>query len=178
MTYYRQLSILSAYSVLEVLEEYGVSDLSIKWPNDVYAGGKKICGILLEAVSKEKMECLIIGIGINVNEEDFEGDYLHMPTSMKLELGKEIDLEEFKEKVYRQLSDNIEKLKKGRDFHEEIVVYDYLKGRDVFCEIRGQERQVSVVGINEDYSLRVISQGEVLDLSSSEVTFHMEKGNL
>ena len=39
---YRCLSILSAYGVLKALEKTGIKDLSIKWPNDVYASGKKI----------------------------------------------------------------------------------------------------------------------------------------
>ena len=44
---YRELSVLSAYSVLEVLEGYGIGDLMIKWPNDVLVKERKICGILL-----------------------------------------------------------------------------------------------------------------------------------
>ena len=178
MKEYKALSVLAACSVLSVLKEYGIDDLMIKWPNDVYAGEKKICGILLEGVSKEKMECLIIGIGINVNEESFEGDYLHMPTSMRLELNEEIDLNIFREKIYERLSENIEQLKKGTDFYPEISAYDYLKGKTASCEIKGQNRQIEVIGINEDYSLKVICEKEVMDLSSSEVTFHIEKGNL
>lgn len=44
----------------------------IKWPNDIYAAGKKLCGILIEnALSGGKVQHSIIGIGMNVNEKDF-----------------------------------------------------------------------------------------------------------
>ena len=77
---YKALSVLSAYSVLEVLKDYGINDLMIKWPNDIYAGDEKICGILLESVAREKIECLIIGVGINVNQMEFNDSYLIRPT--------------------------------------------------------------------------------------------------
>ena len=70
--YTNELSIISAYTVLEVFREYGINGLSIKWPNDVYADGKKICGILLEAISSTHIECMIIGVGINVNQTEFD----------------------------------------------------------------------------------------------------------
>jgi BirA family biotin operon repressor/biotin-[acetyl-CoA-carboxylase] ligase len=44
----------------------------IKWPNDIYASGKKLCGILIEnALSGSKIQHSIIGIGMNINEKDF-----------------------------------------------------------------------------------------------------------
>ncbi len=45
--HYEELSIVSAYAILKVLQRYSIDELGIKWPNDVYAGHKKICGILL-----------------------------------------------------------------------------------------------------------------------------------
>jgi len=173
MEQYKILSVLSAYSVLKVLESCGVKDLSIKWPNDVYAGGRKICGILLEGISGEKMECLIIGIGINVNEDSFEGEYLHTPTSMKLQLDRQIDLDGFRDRIYRELIDRIDGLKKGTDLYPLIRDYDYLRGKTVFAEVRGIRKEVSVLGIDENGSLEVECEGEILHLTSSEVTFHL-----
>ena len=103
MDSYKILSILSAYSIIEVLETYGINNLSIKWPNDVYVDDNKICGILLESVSKEKLECLIIGVGLNVNQDIFEGEFIHQPTSMKNILNINIDIEELKKKIMKDL---------------------------------------------------------------------------
>ena len=68
------ISTVSAYLILKVLEGYGIKDLGIKWPNDIYVKDEKICGILLESVSTDRLECLIIGIGLNVNQKEFSGD--------------------------------------------------------------------------------------------------------
>ena len=173
MEHYRCLSILAAYSVIKALEINGISDLSLKWPNDVYAGGEKICGILLEGVSREELECLIIGTGINVNQKSFEGDYLHKPTSMYLQTGRITDLESFKEQVYGIFERNLELLREGYDFYDEIAGYDYLKGRKAVAEIQGCRKEVEILGINRDYTLKIRYDGNESDMDSGEITFHL-----
>ena len=170
---YRALSVLCAYSVICVLKEYGIDDLSIKWPNDVYAQGKKICGILLEGISHEKLDCLICGIGINVNQETFDDEMVHEPVSMKMLLSQDTDIGELKEKVCQELTGNIEELKNGHDFYDEIAVYDHLKGKDVYALIGNEKRKVRVSGMNRDFSLKVLDGDGSMDLSSSEISFHI-----
>ena len=173
MEKFASLSVLSAYSVLKVLESYGIDGLSIKWPNDVYVKDDKICGILLEAVSREKMEALILGIGINVNEEDFETGLLHEPTSMKKVLHTDIDVVSFKEKIYQRLIQTIEELKEGCDLFPQIANYDYLKGKEAYCLLHNERVKVKVIGISEDYSLKVLHEKEEFSVSSDEITFHL-----
>ena len=173
MENYRCLSMLAAYSVIKALELKGIDDLSIKWPNDVYAGDEKICGILLEGVAREEMECLIIGVGINVNQRSFEGDYLHKPTSVYLQTGEVTDMGAFREQVYSIFERNLKLLKEGHDFHEEIVSYDYLKGKKVLAEVKGERQEAEVLGINRDYTLRIHCDGNESDLDSGEITFHL-----
>ena len=70
--HYKEISIISAYSIIEELKELGLKNISIKWPNDVFVKDNKICGILLEAVSNNNnMDCVIVGIGLNVNQKEF-----------------------------------------------------------------------------------------------------------
>lgn len=65
--------------------------LSVKWPNDIYAGDRKICGILIEnAVSGRKLVRSIAGIGINVNQRQFLSDAPN-PVSMLQIAGREFD---------------------------------------------------------------------------------------
>ena len=165
---FESLSINSAYLVLKVLEGYGLHDLAIKWPNDVYVKDRKICGILLEAVSREEMECLIIGIGINVNEDCFDGEYLTEPTSMKIELKKDIDLEELKDKIYESLLNGLD-----QDHLEEIRKYDYLKGKKVLTMINSEKKEATVLGINDDSSLKIVTDDKEMDLHSGEISFHV-----
>lgn len=167
------LSVVSALSVLNTLREYNVRNLQIKWPNDVYADGKKICGILIESVYEEKPACLIVGIGVNVNQNSFTGEYAHTPTSVILETGENTDLDALELRMYEEFQRNMLLLKEGHDFFEEIAQYDYLKGKEVYGVIKGEKKLVKVEGMRKDYKLRVVSENETYDLYSDEVTFHL-----
>ena len=67
------LNIISSLAVIDVLNEIGFKNTSIKWPNDILVGSKKIAGILIETKSKgNEIYKSIIGLGFNVNQEQFK----------------------------------------------------------------------------------------------------------
>lgn len=79
---------LISLTLIELLSNFGI-DARIKLPNDIYVSDKKICGILIEHTLKgERLTHSIIGVGLNVNQCDFD-DCLPNPTSMLLETGTE-----------------------------------------------------------------------------------------
>ena len=79
-------------ALCEVLEQY-IGDVSIKWPNDIYMGDKKICGVLIEnRLQGNVIVDSIIGIGLNVNQTEFVSDAPN-PVSLCQLLGREIDRE-------------------------------------------------------------------------------------
>ena len=170
---YKTLSIICGYSVLEVLKEYGLNDISLKWPNDVYADDKKICGILLEAVSKQTVECLIVGIGVNVNQKNFDKEYIVMPTSIRNQLNSCIDLEKFKTDIYSKLTHNFKLVAEDYDFYNQIKQYDYLKDKEVFALISNKKKLVKVLGINSDYSLGVIADNKKINLETGQISFSL-----
>ena len=103
----------SAVAVISACEKFGVKNLSLKWPNDVYADGKKLCGILLESVSDDgEIAEIVIGIGINVNQTEFDGDFYREPTSLFLQTGKKINIGDFKKTVYKEIIRTFKKIKK------------------------------------------------------------------
>jgi BirA family biotin operon repressor/biotin-[acetyl-CoA-carboxylase] ligase len=66
-----------------------VETLSVKWPNDLYIGSRKLAGILIEhAVKGIKLESTIVGIGLNLNQEHFESDAPN-PVSLKQITGQD-----------------------------------------------------------------------------------------
>lgn len=87
-----------ALSVQEVLKSYDVSNTSIKWPNDIMSGKNKLGGILIENLIKQDGTISsIIGIGLNVNQTNFDG--LPNATSVFNVLGTTIDLDDLMLKI-------------------------------------------------------------------------------
>ena len=77
------ISQITALSIVDLLAAHDI-EAKIKWPNDIYAGDKKICGILIEhSVCGKWLTSSIIGIGLNVNQRNFDVN-LPDPISMVL----------------------------------------------------------------------------------------------
>lgn len=77
------LNEMAALSVTDFLSAYGIK-AEIKWPNDIYVGEKKICGILIEnSFLGNAISSSIIGIGLNINQRNFNVSLLN-PTSLVL----------------------------------------------------------------------------------------------
>lgn len=88
-----QMTLLTAVAVAKTIEQEIGIDAKIKWPNDIFVNGKKVCGILTELHAEaDRVIYLVIGPGINVNtsESDFP-DYLKdVGTSLKIASGREV----------------------------------------------------------------------------------------
>ena len=87
------LSRLCALSALHTLADIlpSAEMLSIKWPNDIYYGDRKIAGILIEhSLTGSNLDYSILGVGLNINESDYPS-YLPNPTSVRIILGHPVD---------------------------------------------------------------------------------------
>ncbi|MFC5732955.1 biotin--[acetyl-CoA-carboxylase] ligase [Cytobacillus gottheilii] len=88
-----QLTLITAVAVVQAMEEAGLHP-AIKWPNDILLNGKKATGILTELqADADRIQAVIIGIGINVNQkhEDYPEELQSIATSMSIEAGKPLD---------------------------------------------------------------------------------------
>lgn len=78
------LSLLTALSLAVALENLGFP-VTLKWPNDLYLSGKKVAGVLLEsAMEMDRVEWVVVGVGVNVNGESFPPDLADRATSLFL----------------------------------------------------------------------------------------------
>lgn len=87
------IPLLTATAIYESLSEFGIKS-GIKWPNDIFIKDKKVCGILTESnLSNNKIEYLIVGIGINVNLSlnDFHPELQDKATSLKISYNKDFN---------------------------------------------------------------------------------------
>ena len=82
------INMIVSLFLINILKALKIPDLKIKWPNDIMSGGKKICGILNETKLKgNKIENIVIGFGLNVNQETFE----NLPNASSLKLINKIN---------------------------------------------------------------------------------------
>ena len=98
---YSNLTQLLCVILAEVFEEYDIYP-QIKWPNDIRVNGKKISGILAEAVTSQDgfLQGIVLGFGVNLNAKiDFLSKIDQPATSLNIETGEFIDKEKFLKKV-------------------------------------------------------------------------------
>ena len=133
--YASMLTLVQAMAVARAIEENCGLKAQIKWPNDILINEKKVCGILTEMnMEGTKISSIIIGTGINVNQESLPEDISDIATSLKKESGK------------TQSRENL--IKSICMFFEE-----YFK---LFMESK------DLSGILEEYNLRLISSGRMV----------------
>ena len=97
------------------------SSVSIKWPNDIYVAGKKICGTLVSTrLQGHRIASAICGIGININQTAFP-DWIPNPTSLTLLTGKEFDLEPLLHQLLECIRNRYNDLRIDRNLEAEYL---------------------------------------------------------
>lgn len=166
-------AIINAFMNLNVKAE-------IKWPNDIVLNGKKICGILTEMVAEvEKVGCVVIGIGINVNTTNFLEELSKKATSLKLE-GIEIKRVD----IIREILCEFEKLymkyieyNNKKDTIEVCRKYSILIGKDIYILRNEKREKVYCIDITEDGNLIVKHDDESIEeIISGEVSVRGQNG--
>jgi BirA family biotin operon repressor/biotin-[acetyl-CoA-carboxylase] ligase len=100
------IALAAAVAVQEMLEQVYCVASDIKWPNDVLARGRKICGILVEsAIEANKLLYAVMGIGVNLGQRDFPGELKETATSLFIESGQAIAPLDFLEQLLVRLDD-------------------------------------------------------------------------
>ena len=159
------LSIITAVEIAKEIEMFGIEGVSIKWPNDVLINDKKVCGILLEG---QVPEYLVIGVGLNVNQKEFPLGLRRPATSMALELNKEIDIGEMKERVFNRIVNNFSNLKTD-SYLEYFRKHNYLQNKRVRVLINNEPFIGEVVGIDDSFCLQILSHDMLLHIDSGEI---------
>ena len=103
------ITLATGVAVVKTLERIGIENAEIKWPNDVMINGKKVCGILTEAITKfNTIDSVIIGVGIDAN---FNVDVL--PEELRegtTTLGRELDQKVNENEVIKCFLEEFEKI--------------------------------------------------------------------
>lgn len=174
-----RLSQAVALAVCDLLAEYGI-DTRIKWTNDIYAGDRKIAGILIEhSLSGERLARTVAGVGLNVNETDFAAD-LPNPVSMRLAAGRAFDRTEVLERLHAAFMRRYGQLEGGgaaaieADYRARLYRLDAPQRFRI--PVSGEEFTGRIRGVRPTGELRVeLPDGRVEEYLFRQIEFVIEK---
>lgn len=169
------LTLVMGLSAAEGIKEATGVDAKIKWPNDIVADGKKICGILTEMVTEiEYINYVVIGVGINVNQESFPDGLKDKATSLRLASGRTFGRAGIIAAVLKAFEKNYGLFLETGDLSELRAEYDGLlvnRGRDVRVLEPGNEYEARAKGISDIGELVVtMPDGKERTVFSGEVS--------
>jgi len=101
------LTILAAFICAKTIKENSNLEPFIKLPNDVWVNGKKLAGILTENIIGRDVKTSVIGIGLNTNIKKFPKDLENIATSLKIELGREVDNQKILGQIIKGLEEQL-----------------------------------------------------------------------
>lgn len=166
----QQITQVIALAVIEALKTYDIY-ASIKWPNDIYVGDLKICGILVEAVYDPDFKGVIIGTGLNINST---GEYQSMANCR----GKMFSINEVMIRILTQFLLYYKIYLQG-SYHfilDKANTMSYLKGKWIMYKNYGL---VTFDCLNEDGTLTIRdTQDYTYQILCNEISLHHEKVSL
>jgi len=148
--------------------------VKIKWPNDIYIGDSKVCGILIEnSFSSQYLESSVVGVGINLNQVSFPDD-LPNPTSLLLETGSRVDPRKALAELVSCIYGRYQQLTEG---YRENIDNDYFNAiyrKNQLCKYysNGEEFYATIIGIQPTGELVLrTAEGAIRTFAFKEVTF-------
>ena len=157
-----KITILAAVAVCRAIEEMTDIRPKIKWVNDLFVNGKKVCGILAERIDQG----VIVGIGVNVNTP--KGGFPPEAGAAGA-LERDIDRGELAGRIARHFLDGTKNLS------DPAILDEYrsrmpLMGREIRFTQNGQEKNARVLGVADDGGLMIQTEEGPRKLRTGEVS--------
>lgn len=151
------LTLVAAMATTRAIRRVTGVPAMIKWPNDIVMNGKKVCGILTEMSAQfDYINHIVIGIGINVHNEDFPEEIAQTASSLYLESGQHIHRASLIEAFLEEFED---------------VYAEYLKTEDM----EGLQKEYDAMLVNRGRQVRVLDPKEPFEGKAMGIT---KKGEL
>ena len=159
------LNMAVSIAILKALEHFVIPSVKIKWPNDILSGNQKICGILIETVMRQDvMKAAIIGIGLNVNQNQFDRSF--NATSMKLLTGRSYFRDEVMEMIIDKMKqyENYFSKNDRKQLKKEYENYLFRKDKpSTFIDIATNTRFMGfITGVSTGGKLKILLEDEIL----------------
>ena len=169
------LSCALGLSIAKTLNSLGISNVSVKWPNDVYIDGRKVCGILVELVSINSDDsAVVIGVGLNYRLTNSYIDLIDKPSTDLVSQG----IQKSRSQVLRYLVERLcEDFRRFMEsgfsvFREDFNRIHWLAGRLVeISQGTGTVTSGIVTGVNGEGELLLIEGDEEVPIVAGEISF-------
>ncbi|MCA1643050.1 MAG: biotin--[acetyl-CoA-carboxylase] ligase [Acidobacteria bacterium] len=169
------VTLMAAVAVRDALMEACGLCADIKWSNDLLARGRKVCGILAEAVETKLGRACVLGVGVNLSDRAFPAELLDRATSVEAETGARTDADALLAALARHIARRYEQL------HEpggaEAMLRDwsaastYAEGKRVRVALGEEMIEGTTRGLEPDGALRVeLDGGEIRIVRAGDVT--------
>lgn len=170
------LSLTVGLAVLKALKKTGLTQVGLKWPNDILVNGKKLCGILLELHGNPADTChVVIGIGINVNMQKSLADINQPWTSLRQELKKLIDRNELLVQLNNSLVHYLKThFKQGFKSLKTEWQENNLWQDKIVNLLQGNQEVIGVMlGVDDTGALTLLINNEIQHFNAGEVSLRL-----
>jgi BirA family transcriptional regulator, biotin operon repressor / biotin---[acetyl-CoA-carboxylase] ligase len=165
------LNIFTSLSIHDLLRDKINAMVSIKWPNDILIGGKKLCGILVEnQIQGLQVSNSFIGIGLNVNQKEFQ---VPSATSIYNQTNKTCELQVLLGELLEKMEARFFQLREGK---LDLLMQDYLSrlywlGEKHLFRSNGTEFEGQITGIDSSGKLKIQTRQAENSFDIKEIKF-------
>ncbi len=150
---------MAALAVTDALQDACGLSTDIKWPNDIYAEGRKLCGILAETVETSAGIACILGIGINLKTTAYPDSLRDLATSVEALTGGAPDVERLLQALTRAISRHYQRLHEpdgeAQTLGEYLARSSFAEGKRVRVSLETETIEGWTRGLEPDGALRV-----------------------
>lgn len=167
------LPLMAALAVAQAIEAVLQRKPEIKWPNDILIDRKKVCGILLESsFSGNNVEYVLLGIGLNVNQNVMPEELVNLATSLRLSAGHAFSRVDVIEELAKKLDVWYQAFVQGK--YEAVLQgwrsYAEMLGKEISFLYNGERLQGIAQDIDDQGRLIVLAGSTPLCLSQAEIS--------
>jgi BirA family biotin operon repressor/biotin-[acetyl-CoA-carboxylase] ligase len=167
------LTYLTALCAAKTVEDLAGVKVECKWPNDLLISGKKFCGILLESAwNDSSIDYVVVGIGMNVNQETFPNELQDTATSLKKESRREFECGSFIRDFFERFENAyLQSQKSGCNrFLKEWKMKSAMFGKEISLEQSGNVLRGLAIDLDADGALVIKNHNRVVKVFAGDVT--------
>lgn len=156
-----------------LMADLQVRDISIKWPNDIYSGARKLSGVLIENIIRgSQWSHAILGIGLNLNQTRFPD--LNRATSVRNETGKSLKVNHACRQILKQLNKSFEQFcANPQAIFEEYNRNLYRIHQTITLKKNNEIFQATMRGVSSQGELEVEQEGKIRRYRHKEIEIVM-----